>query len=152
MTYAADEARQELLDAIVAATDRIAIALANLGAAYELLDETTADVLEEQLFRPAQTAYGRAKRTHAAFAGRSGLPSGTFAEAVTPAPSHGVAGLIERAIDAAIDADEALASLQDSLKPIEVGDPELRAGLSEVRRLISQLEPRGRRFLATVGR
>ncbi len=54
-----------------------------LGSAYEQLDDQQADRLEEQLFRPVQRAYGRAKRTHAQF-----------------------------------------------------GDPDLRAGLTEVRQLI----------------
>ena len=34
-------------------------------------------------------------------------------------------------------ADRTLAQLQDSMRPVEVGDAELRAGLSEVRRLVA---------------
>ena len=49
---------------MAAATDQLALALASLGEAYEELDEQTADALEEQLFRPTQSAYGRLRRTH----------------------------------------------------------------------------------------
>ena len=73
MAYVSAEARQELLDTIADAIDELGVALAALGEAYEQLDERTADTLEEQLFRPVQTAYGRAQRTHSGFAQRFGL-------------------------------------------------------------------------------
>ena len=38
------------------------------------------------------------------------------------------------------------------MRPVEVGDAELRAGLSEVRALVADLGPRGREFLRTFGR
>ena len=56
MAYASKEARQDLLDTIADAIDEVAVALAALGAAYEQLDERSADELEEQLFRPVQVA------------------------------------------------------------------------------------------------
>jgi hypothetical protein len=62
MSYNAGEARVQLLDDVADATDQLALALASLGEAYEELDEQTADVLEEQLFRPTQSAYGRLRR------------------------------------------------------------------------------------------
>ena len=71
MAYTNAEARQDLLDIVAEAIDELAVALAALGEAYEQLDEQHADELEEQLFRPVQVAYGRAKRTHAAFAERT---------------------------------------------------------------------------------
>ena len=74
MAYVTSEARQQLLDEVAQAIDRLAIALAALGAAYEALDEQAGDRLEEALFRPVQAAYGRAKRTHAGFAERHGSP------------------------------------------------------------------------------
>jgi hypothetical protein len=64
MPYTNAEARQQLLDDLAEATDEIALALASLGAAYEELDEHTADGLERTLFVPVQSAYGRAQRTH----------------------------------------------------------------------------------------
>ena len=152
MTYDVAEARQNLLDTIAAAIDDLAVALAALGGAYDLLDEQNADLLEEELFRPVQTAYGRAQRTHAAFAQRSALPGRTFTPAVQGAPSHGTAGFVEAAVEATMDADQTLADLQDSMAPVEVGDPELRAGLSEVRTLIGPVEQRAGRFLSGRGR
>ncbi|TMK24264.1 MAG: hypothetical protein E6G62_08820, partial [Actinobacteria bacterium] len=73
MPYTTADARQQLLDAVAEATEALAAALAALGEAYEQLDERNADVLEQELFRPVQLAYGRARRTHAAFAERHGL-------------------------------------------------------------------------------
>lgn len=152
MTYSTAEGRQQLLDDLATATDTIARALAALGAAYELLDEVNADKLEEELFRPVQTAYGRAQRTHAAFAERHGLPGRAFAPATGGAASQGAKGLIDGAMEAAEEADLTLAELQDSMLPVEVGDAEVRAGLSEVRRLLDGLPARARRLVSTLGR
>jgi hypothetical protein len=152
VTYATDQARQELLDAIAHATNRLGVALAALGDAYEQLDEQSADQLEEELFRPVQVAYGRARKTHSDFADRSGRPRRVFAPARSGAASHGVKGFLERAVESVSEADEELATLQDSLKPVEVGDPALRAGLAEVRRLLADIERRSRRFVSGYGR
>ncbi len=103
VAYTDAEARQELLDTLAAATDEIAFALACLGAAYEQLDQYSADRLEEQLFRPIQKAYGAAKRTHAAFAARHGLPGRTFEPPSAGLPSTGARGFIDNAVDAAGD-------------------------------------------------
>ena len=70
MSYIAREARQELLETVADAAEEIGAALALVEAAYELLDEGSADRLEEQLFRPLQRAYGRASRTQSGFAER----------------------------------------------------------------------------------
>jgi hypothetical protein len=152
VTYVAAQARQELLDAIATAIDTIGVALAALGDAYEQLDEMSADRLEEELFRPVQTAYGRARRTHTAFADRHGLPRRDFAPAGYGAASRGVRGFVDAAIDAVSRADGELATLQDSMMPVEVGDPELRAGLAEVRALLGDVATRSRRFVSTWGR
>jgi hypothetical protein len=45
-----------------------------------------------------------------------------------------------------------LAALQDSMLPVEVGDPPLRAGLEDVRRLIGELRGRSRELVRTLGR
>jgi hypothetical protein len=152
MAYVSGEARQDLLEAVADATDELSGALAALGAAYEQLDEQAADRLEEALFRPAQLAYGRIRRTHAGFAERSGLPGRTFSPASAGLPSQGVRGFLDNAIEAIEMADGTLADLQDSMRPVEVGDAELRAGLSEVRELLGPLPERARRFMGTVGR
>ena len=152
MAYVTREAREELLEIVAAATDEIGAALAALGAAYEQLDDQTGDRLEEELFRPVQLAYGRAKRTHAGFAERHGLAGRTFEPASAGALSQSVRDLLERALDAVGEADEMLVELQDSMRPVEVGDAPLRAGLAEVRELIGQLPDRTRAFTRTLGR
>jgi hypothetical protein len=146
------QARRELLDAVAGATNALGAALAALGAAYEQLDDQQADRLEEQLFRPVQRAYGRAKRTHAEFAARQGLPRRTFNVPSAGLPSTGVKGFIDNAVLALERADGELVSLQDSLAPIEYGDPDLRAGLAEVRELIAGLPDRAQGFVRTFGR
>ena len=152
MAYVSAEARQELLDTIADAIDELGSALAALGEAYEQLDERTADVLEEQLFRPVQTAYARAQRTHAGFAQRFGLRARSFDPATRGVPSTGVKGFVADAIEAVGQADNDLAELQDSMMPVEVGDAELRAGLADVRELLSDLRARADGLLRTFGR
>ena len=97
-------------------------------------------------------AYGRAKRIHAEFADRYGLPSGIFEPAPPGAPSRGVKGFLELALDAVGKADGLLGVLQDSMLPVEVGDAELRAGLGEVRNLLGDLRGRARQLIRTLGR
>src|SRR5467141_3455116 len=100
MAYTTADARQQLLDTLGDAIEQIAVALASLGEAYEQLDEQKADTLEQELFRPVQMAYGRAKRTHAEFAHRHGLPARTFEPAVPGAPSQGTKGFLASAVEA----------------------------------------------------
>ena len=152
VAYSTAEARQELLDDVAAATDDLGVALAALGEAYEHLDDTSGDRLEEALFRPVQVAYGRAKRTHAEFAQRVGVPGRTFVQPEPGHPSQGVKGFIDSAVSATTRADDRLSALQDSLRPVDVGDAELRAGLSEVRRLIDGVPARARDLTRVIGR
>ena len=98
MAYTNAEAQQDLLDIVAEAIDELAVALAALGEAYEQLDDQHADELEEQLFRPVQVAYGRAKRTYAAFAERTRLPARGFDAATPGAPSNGAKGFVEIAV------------------------------------------------------
>jgi hypothetical protein len=152
MTYTNAQARQQLLDSVAAATEEISVALASLGEAYEQLDEQNADRLEQELFRPVQLAYGRAKRTYAEFAARHELPAHAFESETPRAPSHGVKGFLDSAVDAVARADGTLATLQDSMLPVEVGDPDLRAGLEEVRKLLGGISGQARQFVRTLGR
>lgn len=152
MTYTTAEGRQQILDALGAAADEIAVALALLSEAYEHLDERTAERLEEQLFRPLQAAYGRAKREHAGFAQRYGLADRAFVTPSPVAPSSGTKGLIDAAVDAASRADGMLGELQDSMLPVEVGDTELRAGISNVRELLAGARARARELVRVLGR
>jgi hypothetical protein len=150
--YATAEARRELLRDVAAAIDEIGGALAALGAAYELLDERAADALEAEVFRPVQTAYGRAQRTHAAFARRHGLHARPFTPRSAGTASRPVGELLEAAAGAVTHADALLAELQDSMRPVEVGDQELRAGLAEVRTLLGPVAARARQVQRLVGR
>jgi hypothetical protein len=146
------EAREEILGELGSAIDRIGLAVACLGQAYELVDQTTADRLEAELFRPVQRAYARAKRTQAGFAGRVGLVARPPADLSPGLPSQGTKLFVERSGEYAADADRVLAELQDSMLPIEAGDAELRAGLAEVRELLAAAPPAVREFLRTFGR
>ncbi len=146
------EAREQILADLAIAIEQIAIAAACLGAAYELLDELTADRLEAELFRPVQKAFGRAKRTHSQFAVRVGLPGYDFEAPSAGLPSQGVKSFVERAVEAAGHGGATIADLQDSMLPIEAGDPELRVGLAEVRELLDQVPGRAREFQRTLGR
>jgi hypothetical protein len=146
------EARRQLLDRLAEATEAVGFALASLGAAYERLDEASADELERQLFRPAQLAYGRARRGHKEFAERHGLTGREFELPSPGLPSIGTRGFIDNAVVAIGRADSALASIQDSMLPVEVGDTELRALLAELRRLLSGFQPSARELVRTLGR
>jgi hypothetical protein len=150
--YTTEQARQQLLDTLAAATDEIALALAYLGEAYEQLDEYAAERLEDQLFRPVQLAYGRARRVHGEFAERHDLPGRTFEAAHPHVRANDARGVIESAVEAAGRADGALATLQDSMLPVEVGDAELRAGLEQVRVLLGEIRERARGLVRTLGR
>ena len=152
VSYIAGEARQEMLDTLAEAIDEIADAIAALGEAYEQLTTVPADRLEEELFRPVQTAYGRAKRTYSGFAQRQDLPDRTFTPATPGRPSTGIRGFIDSALVSVADADAVLVELQDSMMPVEVGDPELRAGLAEVRELLGDVPTRAREFVRVLGR
>ncbi|HEX6115603.1 MAG TPA: hypothetical protein VFY99_00790 [Solirubrobacterales bacterium] len=152
MAITAAEARAQILDELAAAIDRLATAAACLGEAYEELDDATADRMEDQLFRPVQKAFGRAKRTHSQFAGRVGMSAATWQPPSVPAGTRGGQALIERAVDCADEADRLLAELQDSMLPIESGDAELRAGLAEVRDLIAGLASSARSLVRGIGR
>ena len=152
MAYSAGEARQQLLDEMAVAADQLALAVAALGEAYEELDEQTADRLEQELFRPAQHAYGRLQRTHAEFAERYALPSRAFEPSSGGLHSADPRVYVDRAVEAIERADQVLAELQDSMRPVEVGDRELREGLSAVREAIAQLPARARRLMRAQGR
>jgi hypothetical protein len=152
MSYTVLEGREKVLNDLAIAIEQIAVGLAALGEAYEQLDEHNADVLEEQLFRPVQHAYGRAKRTHVEFARRSGLPGQEFALQTPGAQSQSVQELIDRAVVATAYADQTIAELQDSMLPVEVGDTELRAGLAQVRESLGTISIRARNLVRTVGR
>ncbi len=151
MTYTAQSARAQILTEVATGADELSGALAALAEAYEQLDEHTADVMEDQLFRPLKAAYGQLVRTQTAFAARYGLTA-------RPQPAPGLGrpstprDTIQRAADAVRNADEVIAELQDSLLPVEVGDRELREGLERARSLIAPFPSRCAELIRTLGR
>ena len=152
MAYTTAEARAGMLEEIGQAADQLSLAIAFLNQAYELLDESAADRLEADLFRPVQLAYGRLQRTYRDFASRTGGPARDFASSSAGAPSQRAKALIERAVSSAVTAGQLIADLQDSMLPVEVGDPALRAELSDVRSRLDVLPSRARDLLRTLGR
>ena len=150
MAYSTADARQDILDRTAEAADHLGVALAALGAAYELVDEATGDRLESALFRPVQVAYGRARRAHETFAARTGLTARAFEQ---PTPRHDDArAQIDRAVAEARAADDTLSELQDSMLPVEVGDPELRAALADVREHLGAVSQNARELTRVLGR
>ena len=152
MTVSTVEARGRILSDLAAAIAQLGFGTACLGEAYEQLDDATADRLEHELFRPIQKACGRAKRTQGGFANRFGLEATALAAASPGLPSQGVKVFVTRAMTAAGEADRRISELQDSMAPIEAGDPELRAGLAEIRELLDGVPAAGSTFLRTLGR
>lgn len=152
MSYTTAEGRQEILDELATATERLGLALACVTEAYDLLDDQSADRLEDALFRPLQQAYGGAQRTHAAFAERVGMAGRAFEEPSAGPASQGAKVLIDRAMDQAAEAAHVIAELQDGMLPVEVGDAELRAGLAAVRERVEGLRADARDFTRTLGR
>ncbi len=55
-------------------------------------------------------------------------------------------------MDAVDEAEQEFIELQDSMMPVEYGDPELRAGLAEVRELVANVHANARAFSRTLGR
>jgi hypothetical protein len=152
MTVTTLEARQRVLDDLADATDQIALAIACLTEAFEQLAVDAAEQLEDELFRPLQKAYGRAKTTRSGFAARVGMRAPGAQMPDAGRSSQGVKEFIERAETASAEADRILAELQDSMIPIESGDPELRAGLGDVRELLARVPDPARRLQRELGR
>lgn len=150
--YSSAQGRRDLLDAVGDAVDDLGRALAALGDAYERLDEHAGDALERTLFAPVQGALGRLRRAHSDFAARHGLPARAFAATAAGAPSTGVKGFLDGAVAAVTSADATLATLQDSMLPVEVGDPELRAALASARAQLAGFAGHARELRARYGR
>jgi hypothetical protein len=152
VAYTSESARRQLLDELGDAVGLLSVAVDALGEAYEAADERTGAELEGKLFRPAQRAYGRARQTRTGFAARHRLEAGPVSGAGAAAPSADPRFHLERAVEAIEGADQVIAEMQDSMLPVEVGDRELRDGLTEVRELVDGLPREGRQLLRLIGR
>jgi hypothetical protein len=151
VSYTNDSGRRQILDDSVAGANYMGDALTALAEAYELLDDHAADQMETSVFKPTQAAYGQLKRTLTEFATRYGLPQPSFAASIVPAPTDPHTTL-DRVADLVGSADDAIAELQDTLLPVEVGDEELRAGLSRARTLIGRVPASAEDLIRILGR
>ena len=152
MAYTTAEARIQMLDDLAHAIDEIGVALGALGEAYELLDEQNGDRMEEQLFRPVQVTYGRAKRTYSGFAERHGLPAREFEPSAA-----GRAGAERARGDGRRDRGDRGGRPPAGRDPglDDAGRGRRRAaarGLAEIRELVGPLPDRGSALLRTLGR
>jgi len=152
VTFTTAEARDRIIGDLEAAEEELGFAVASLGEGFEALPEGSADRLEDELFRPVQKAYVRTKRTRTGFAQRVARETDEPQPKPVGPPSQGAKGFIQQAAGAAIQAGQILAELQDSMMPVEGGDAELRAGLSEIRELLSPIRVSAATFLRTLGR
>ncbi len=146
------EARDRIIGDLESAEEELGLAVACLGEAFEALPEGSADRLETELFRPVQKAYVRTKRTRTGFSQRVAQTTDEPEPKAPGPPSQGAKGFVEQGVQAAAQADLILTDLQDSMMPVEGGDPELRAGISEVREQLSGISGGARRFLSSLGR
>ena len=151
MSYTTESGRQQILEDAAAAAYPLNSALAAVAEIFEQLDEPTADRMEAIVFKPLQGGYGLLRRTLTDFAARSGLEPPQFYEPPVALPS-GAHAVLEHISEWAGEADQIIAELQDSLLPVEVGDPELRAGLSGTRTQIASVPHAVVELLRTLGR
>jgi hypothetical protein len=151
VSYTTESGRQQILEDAAAAAYPLNSALAAIAEIYDHLDEPTADRMETIVFKPLQGGYGQLRRTLTEFAARSGLEPPLFGEPPVALPS-GAHAVLEQIAEWAQQADQMIAELQDSLLPVEVGDPELRAGLSGMRTQIASVPGACVSLLRTLGR
>jgi hypothetical protein len=152
VAYTNAEGRQQVLDDLASALDQVDLALAGVSGAYELLDDATAQRVEDALFRPLQTASAQLRRTRSEFAARHDLTGDGGERQPLHAAAGSAAVMIQDAAAAATRADMRLVELQDSMLPVEVGDRELREGIERVRTVLGDFGQRSREITRTIGR
>ncbi|MDE3070182.1 MAG: hypothetical protein KGJ43_05590, partial [Acidobacteriota bacterium] len=108
--------------------------------------------LEAQLFRPLQRAYGRVRRACSEYAARNGIDAADPTPPPQPAPGLGPKVRLETAVETLGEIEGELVMLQDSLMLVELGDPDLRAALAEVRQALAEVTHAARELLRTLGR
>ena len=131
VSYIAGEARQEMLDTLGDAIDEIAAALCGsrrgVRSSSARFPPTGSRRSCSARSRPRTGV--RSRPTPASPSGR-GCPAGRSLPRLQGLPSTGIRGFVDSAVESVAEADAELAELQDSMMPVEVGDPELRAGLA----------------------
>ena len=145
------EAREELLERLGRAIEAIGFALTSLGAAYEQLDQFKADELEEKLFQPAQRAFGGRSAPTRSSQRATGSRAGSSSQH-RPACRRSARRRSSRTPSPRSGERTSLSELQDSLLPVDVGDPELRAELAELRELLAGFDERACELVRTLGR
>jgi hypothetical protein len=151
VSYTNDSGRRQILEDAAAAVGALSYGIAVLTEIYEQLDDPSADRLEALVFKPLQSGYGLLRRTLTEFATRYGMRSPAFPDPSQALPTDPRAAL-EHVADAAVQADEMLSELQDTLLPVEVGDAELRAGLSGTRTAIASVPGQCAELIRLFGR
>lgn len=151
MSYTSEEGRLQILEDTAGAVAQLALAIEQLGEAYDHLEEHAAERMEDSVFRPLQAAYGQLRRARTEFAARHNLTASEPPPGTTPAP-HDARTALESAADSIEAADEIVSELQDSLLPVEVGDRELRTALSQVRTVLGPLPGACDQLIRTFGR
>ena len=152
MALTRTEAQEQILGDLQSAIEALDLAVACIGEAYEHLDEESQDRLDSTLFRPVQKAYGQAKKTQDRFARQTGVATLDPEPSGPGLSSQGAQSFIEQAVEAAALADTSISDLQDSMLPIEFGDPELRQSLANIREPLAGVPTAAREFLRTLGR
>jgi hypothetical protein len=150
MSYTAQEGYERMRSALRSATHQLDGALQSLRDAHELLDEHLSERLEDELFRPVRRACGEARRAYLELPGTS--PGESEPPPARGVPSHGAKAFIQDAVEATGRADEAIIALQDSMLPVEFGDPKLRARLSAIREQLAGVPRAARELLRVLGR
>jgi len=146
------DARAQLVRDLAVEAERLGRALSQLGEVYDHLDETSAQELEGRLFRPLQKAYAVAVRAVRRYAEGHGLEVPDLTSPPPPLPASGVRELIERALEEVEAADAGIAAVQDGELFPEISDPQLRAGLGEVRTALAGCAEAGRALSRGFGR
>ena len=153
MTYTSDEGRRELLGATAEAADTIGVALAALGAAYELVDDDTARSAGVGAVRAGAGGVRAGEAGHARVRGAARAAASAFAVAdAGRAFGAARAATSSRRSRRSSTPTTSSPSCRTRCCPVEVGDPELRAALADVRTRLGEVPVRAAELLRTLGR
>ena len=152
MAYTNAQAREQLLAELAAAADEVGLALACLGEATSSSTRPPPSASRTSCSARSRRPTGRRSAPTPNSPAGTGLPEHEFEAARPQVREHDASAIMERAAAAVSRADLALATLQDSMLPVDVGDPPLRAGLEQVRMALADTSRRTREITRTLGR